>query len=35
MLRDNLRLVRMHALLIAGMLLRAPLLVGRRLRRSA
>ncbi len=33
MLRDNLRLVRMHALLIAGMLARAPLLVARRLRR--
>ena len=34
MLRDNLRLVRMYALLIAGMLLRAPLLLARRLRRS-
>ena len=34
MVRDNLRLIRMHALLIAGMLLRAPLLVARRLRRS-
>jgi glycosyltransferase involved in cell wall biosynthesis len=35
MLRDNLRLVRMHALLIAGMLPRAPLLLARRLGRSA
>jgi len=35
MLRDNLRLIRMHALLIAGMLLRAPLLLARRLRRPA
>ena len=33
MLRDNLRLIRMHALLIAGMVVRAPLLVARRLRR--
>jgi len=35
MLRDNLRLIRMHALLIAGMVLRAPLLLARRLRRPA
>jgi hypothetical protein len=33
MLRDNLRLIRMHALLIAGMAVRAPLLLARRLRR--
>ena len=33
MLQDNLRLVRMHALLIAGMIFRAPLLLARRLRR--
>jgi glycosyltransferase involved in cell wall biosynthesis len=35
MLRDNLRLVRMHVLLLAGMLFRAPLLLSRKLRRSA
>jgi glycosyltransferase involved in cell wall biosynthesis len=34
MLRDNLRLIRMHALLIAGMVLRSPVLVARRLRRQ-
>jgi glycosyltransferase involved in cell wall biosynthesis len=34
MLRDNLRLVRMHALLIAGMIVRAPMLLCRRLRRT-
>jgi hypothetical protein len=35
MLRDNLRLIRMHATLIAGMLLRAPFLLVRRWRRPA
>ena len=31
MLRDNLRLTRMHALLVCGMLARLPLLLGRKL----
>jgi glycosyltransferase involved in cell wall biosynthesis len=34
MLRDNLRLIRMHVLLIAGMVLRSPVLLARRLRRQ-
>jgi glycosyltransferase involved in cell wall biosynthesis len=33
MLRDNLRLTLMHARLVCGMLLRLPLLLGRKLRR--
>src|SRR5258705_7574007 len=31
MLRDNVRLTRMHTLLVCGMLLRAPVLLGRKL----